>query len=188
MSARSRGQQREPQMKFTSAPSTSVWKTCRPLSGLRTTQRELCSAGVTSTALRASTSEQISVTKPSSSFFNTEEVHIGKRVRRTGFMTRQSFLWSWTRSAAADWERVWRNSTFLKTTLWLHPKWRRRWTRWAYHTFLWSMSGHPYFHRKWRISLSKDCWLSEIKILSFEIKVCLIQNKLFLIIKLVFIF
>ena len=151
---RSREQQRRPQKKFTSAASTSARKTCRLSSGRRTTLRELCSTCVASTALLASTSGPTSATTPSILVSRSEEIRATKQGRRTGRWTRQSFLWSWTRLAEADWKPDWRNSTFTETRLCLSPKCKMSWTRRACHTFFWSKSGNPNFHRKWRMSSS----------------------------------
>ena len=156
----SRGQQRGRRKKFTSSASTSARKTCRPSSGLRTTQRELCSTSAASTALRASTSGPTSVTTPSSSVSRAEELQITKRGRRTGRRSRQSFRWSWTRSAEADWKPVLRSSAFTATKLCLQPKCRKNWTRRACRTFLWSKRIQPHFHRKWRMSSSN--WLLSV--------------------------
>ena len=92
MLTRSQRQQQGQQKKFSFTASTSVLKTCRPSSGLRVTQRELCSVSVASTALQASTSAKISDTKPDYSVFSSEEVHISKRGQRTGRRTPQNFL------------------------------------------------------------------------------------------------
>ena len=154
MSTRSRRQQRRPQKKFTSAASTSARKTCRPSSGQRATQKELCFISVALTALRTSTSEPTSDTTPSSSISRCEELHMTKREQRTGGRSRQIFLWSWTQSAAVDWKPVCRSSALLATRLCLHPKCRRSWTRRACRTFLWSKSIQPHFHRKRRMSSS----------------------------------
>ena len=154
MWAVSQGQQRARQKKFSSPASTLGRKTCRLSSRLHAKQRELCSNSVASTALQASTSGLISATPPSSLVSSTEEILIGEKGRRTGKWIRQNFLWSWTQLAAADWKSVWKSSTFTATRLCLHPKCRRSWTRRTCRTFLWSMSGHSNFHRKWRMSSS----------------------------------
>ena len=98
-----------------------------------------------------------SATKPSSSVSRTEEVRKPKRERRTGRMTRRSFLWSWTRLAVADWKPVCRSSALLTIILCLHPKCRMSWTQRACHTFLWSKRMYSHWHRKLRMSSSN--WL-----------------------------
>ena len=158
MSKLFRRQQVGQQQKFTSNASTSARKTCRPSSGLRTMQRELCSTSVVSISLRTSTLEQTLASKPSSSASSTVEIHFTKRGLQTGRQIRQNSLWLWMRSVAADWEIVWRRSAFSATRLCLHLKCRRNYTRRAYHKFLWSMNIAIHFYRKFRMSSSNCFW------------------------------